>query len=605
MSNLALQRTAFGPPPEVSSIMDKILKSILDVFVQEHGLTHVKKEDKQFEYLSAYLTVRKHHSSTFNIDDLVVGKGNDLGIDAIAILVNGFLITELAELEDVADDASYLDVTFIFIQATRTDGFDSAKMWNFGNGVKEFFTDPPTLPRNKGIKDRVALWKAIFDKSHKFSNRRPECRMFYVSAAKWTGDPHLEGTKLNIEEAVTSLDYFATVSFVPVGALDIEKLYHQDKNAISREFNFPLRANIPDIDGVKESFTGLISATDLLAIIRNDDGDDLLKSIFYDNVRDWLGGSNSVNVEIKQTLNSDNNKHFALMNNGITIIAKYLTHHSGHFTIKDFQIVNGCQTCHAIWDVAKPSIFPDQPLKDVFIPLRLIHTQDEEVANAITRATNRQTPVSDEAFFALQEFPRRLEHYFLAQPASRRLFYERRTRQYATESTNKARVVTQSAVARGYVAMFLKEPHSTTRSTKRIRENLGKTIFAENHKFSPYYVVAVATYKLEQLFKAKKVDRKYRSARFHILMALRLLAAGADAPQPNSNQMDKYCDKFADVLWGPNATALLMKAVGVVDAAAGGNLDRDAIRKQAVTDKVIEECGASKNPKHSQKTSGA
>lgn len=587
-----------------ASIMDKILKSILGVFIEEHELKNLKKEDKQFEYLAAYLIVRKHHAATFNIDDLVVGKGNDLGIDAIAILVNGFLVSEIAELEDIADDASHLDVTFIFVQATRTDGFDAAKMWTFGNGVREFFADPPTLPRNKGIKERVALVKAIYERSHKFSNRRPECLMFYASTAKWTGDPHLEGTKANIENSVTALDCFSSVSLSQVGGLDIEKLYHQDKNAIGRKFNFPLRANIPDIEGVKESFTGLISATDLLAIIRNEDGTDLLKSIFYDNVRDWLGESNSVNGEIKKTLNTDTRRHFPLMNNGITIIAKSLQHHSEHFTIKDFQIVNGCQTCHAIWEVAKPDLFVDEPLKDVFIPLRLIHTQDEEVASVITRATNRQTPVSDEAFFALEEFPRRLEQYFVAQTSSRRLFYERRTRQYSTEPINKARVVTQSAVARGYAAMFLNEPHSTTRSSKRIRERLGTTIFAADHKYSPYYVVAVATYRLEQLFKTKKIDRKYRSARFHVLMALRLLAVGPDAPKPNSHDMEKYCEKLADVLWGPTANALLMKAVGVVDSAAGGNMDRDAIRTQAVTDRVIEQCGASKKPK-SPRSSGA
>jgi hypothetical protein len=40
----------------------------------------------------------------------------------------------------------------------------------------------------------------------------------------------------------------------------------------------------------------------------------------------------------------------------------------------------------------------------VMIPLRLISTQDEGVIESIIRATNRQTEVKKEQFFAVTEF---------------------------------------------------------------------------------------------------------------------------------------------------------------------------------------------------------
>ncbi|MDZ3838532.1 MAG: AIPR family protein [Rhodospirillales bacterium] len=75
-----------------------------------------------------------------------------------------------------------------------------------------------------------------------------------------------------------------------------------------------------------------------------------------------------------------------LMNNGAAIVARALrTVRRDHIQIEGFQIVNGCQTTHLLYDQrekADPSIY---------IPLRVIATQDEDVVRSISRGTNRQT----------------------------------------------------------------------------------------------------------------------------------------------------------------------------------------------------------------------
>jgi hypothetical protein len=64
----------------------------------------------------------------------------------------------------------------------------------------------------------------------------------------------------------------------------------------------------------------------------------------------------------------------------------------------DFQVVNGCQTSHVLYD--NKTLLTDA----VSIPFRLIATQDEAVIEAIIRATNRQTEVRNDQFFAMKEF---------------------------------------------------------------------------------------------------------------------------------------------------------------------------------------------------------
>ena len=49
--------------------------------------------------------------------------------------------------------------------------------------------------------------------------------------------------------------------------------------------------------------------------------------------------------------------------------------------------------------------------------------------------------------------------------------------------------------------MFLDEPHRTTRNFKSIKAKLGTEIFAKDQRMEPYYVSALAQYKLETLFR--------------------------------------------------------------------------------------------------------
>jgi hypothetical protein len=486
-------------------------------------------------------------AKTFDTSEVVLGKNGGMGIDAIAIIVNGSLITDTDTFKEMADEASYLDVIFIFVQADRGSNFESGKMGNFGFAVADFFSNDPQIARSAELNEPASLMTSIYDRSSKFKRGNPACRLYYVTTGKWTTDNNLEARRKGIIGDLVALGVFRDVTFTPVGADGLQQLYSQTRNSISREFQFPNRTPLPEVAGVKEAYLGFLSAGAFLSIIQDDEGE-IVKSIFYDNVRDWQGDSpGHVNAEMRDTLKSDHKVRFVLMNNGVTIIARdiQVTGHKCH--IEDFQIVNGCQTSHVLFN-NKGEIS-----ENLMIPLRLISTQDESVIESIIKATNRQTEVKKEQFFAITEFAKQLERFFQAFPEEYKLLYERRSRQYDGLPVEKTRVVVPKSVIRAFAAMFLGEPHRTARSYKLLDAQVGSTIFAEGHKLDPYYTSAFALYKLEYMFRNQRIDWRFRNTRFQILLAARILNDRGPIPRMNSRDMETYCSRLNGILWDPSA----------------------------------------------------
>jgi hypothetical protein len=317
--------------------MDRITKSLLDEFSREYGVAKLP-EDKQFEHFACYLTLQRHHSETFDTMDVVTGSGGDTGIDGIAVIINGSLVSDVEVVGELAERNGYLDVSFLFVQAERTSAFDTAKIGQFSYGVGDFFKESPTLPRNAAVREAAEIMAAIYERGPRFKRGNPVCRLYYVTTGKWTGDPQLDARRATAVSDLKALRLFRDVEFLPVDADGIQRLYNQAKNAISREFTFSERTVIPEAPGVTEAYLGLIPVPEFISILKDENGE-ITKSLFYDNVRDFQD-YNPVNAEIRQTLESETQKRqFALMNNGITIIAKTLRTTGNRFYIEDFQIV--------------------------------------------------------------------------------------------------------------------------------------------------------------------------------------------------------------------------------------------------------------------------
>lgn len=567
--------------------MDKVTESLLTEFSKEHGIDSLE-EGKRFEHFASFVMIRGEHSESFDTHDVVVGDddttygGGDTGIDAIAIIANGVLVTDLDELDELIERAGYLDITFIFVQSETSAHFEGGKIGTFGAGVVDFFRDTPKFSRNNKVAYAAGIMQAIYDKSSKFRKGNPICKLFYVTTGKWTGDHTLQARLDVVQDDLRDTGRFRSIEFLPVGADGVQKRYQQSRHGRTADFLFIGKTTMPDVPAVSEAYFGFLPWSEFKKLIMDDTGV-LIKRLFFDNVRDWQG-YNDVNSGIKGTLASADKRRFVLMNNGVTIIAKTLRTVGNKFTVEDYQIVNGCQTSHVLFDQR------DALDESVNIPVRLISTKDEDVTKAIIKATNWQTSITEEQLFALDEFPKALELYFDSFPINHRLYFERRSRQYESAPIEKVRIITFDGMIKAFAGMFLNEPHRTTRNYKSLKTRLGKDIFAKNHVREPYYAAALGLYRLESAFRAKSLETRFKAARFQILLAIRILVAGYGMPAFTANKMQTYCEPIVARLQDQtSADKLVTAAAALVEKVAGSKFDSDNIRTEPFTQGVIEE----------------
>jgi hypothetical protein len=163
-------------------MMDRITAALLREFSHENELIGMQ-ESQRFEHFAAYLAVSRFYTETFDTGDVVVGEGSDTGIDAIAVLVNGALLTDPELVEEYSERNGFLDAVFVFVQAS-TGTFNASKVGNFGYGVTDFFKQKPTLPRNNKVSAASEVMNAVYERSSKFKKGNPVCKLYHVTTGR-------------------------------------------------------------------------------------------------------------------------------------------------------------------------------------------------------------------------------------------------------------------------------------------------------------------------------------------------------------------------------------------------------------------------------------
>lgn len=384
---------------------DRILESYINDFVEDYALKNLQ-EHQVFERFVNFCVISREQPEDPDLDGVSVGGTNDVAIDGIAIFVNEHLVFSKEDVDFFKNHLHRLDVEFIFIQSKGGDSFDSGEIGNFLFGVKSFFDKQPLVKENARVQQFRDLKEYVYKASIDME-APPTCRMYYATTGKWTEDVNLAGrVKAGVEELVKT-KLFSEVKFFPLDADKLKNMYKELKLKVVKEVTFDKHTILPSIVNVKEAYIGILPLIEYLKLITDADGN-LLRSLFYDNVRDFQG-YNPVNLEIQATLKSrEQNDKFVLLNNGITIVAKSISKVGTAFKIKDYQIVNGCQTSHILFRNRGS-------LKDkVFLPVKIIVTDNPDVTNLVIKATNRQTEVKVEAFEALSPFQKKLEEFYNA-----------------------------------------------------------------------------------------------------------------------------------------------------------------------------------------------
>ncbi|MBB2948133.1 hypothetical protein FB565_007904 [Actinoplanes lutulentus] len=526
--------------------MDIVIESLVKRFQADQDLDSLPP-DEAFEAFAGFCVLSSYYESDFAPDLHRMGGGNDLGIDAFGIMVNGELMYDEADVRLATEQAKQLDVRIIVVQAKTSPRFEAKVISDLADNLVHLTakSDLP-YPASPDIDNIRGCLEAVYANIAKFAGGRPRLHVRYATTGNQVALLMFrKGT--SAEKSLMRSGRFDSVDVRCVTRDELCDLYKRATQAVDATFEMPKKLSLPRMPGVEQSLFGLLPAGELVTKVLTDPTGHIRKALFHENVRDFQG-YNGVNAQIRDTIrNESGHRRFAVLNNGVTIVTRSLSVVGDEVHIRDFQVVNGCQTCHVLFD-ERERLSPD-----VQVSVRIVHSEEEQVIAGIIAATNRQTAVSEEDLSVREDFHIRLEDWFSAQPQPHRLWYERRSKQYATrQDVEKTRVVNRAQLTRAYAAMFLGDPSATARYrqlTLRRRDEL----FQEEHLPDPYYAAAAGHYRIEWLLRTRRIRAAFRPARYHILAALRWRILGPDRLPANPRIAKAQCQKLADLLWNPGA----------------------------------------------------
>ena len=237
--------------------------------------------------------------------------------------------------------------------------------------------------------------------------------------------PHLqEGAnqklKIKISEMATALedDYEICFELITTSALtdaaksDLEAFQKElaesdtlsanlvivDNDTLAFKYNEAMNKNRPYINheffleqgkymelliGSTKAVIGALPLKDCVKIPGIKDG-----SLFRKNVRQSLGNSNKVNKAIAQTIKKDA-RDFFFLHNGITAICSHMELKGNHLSVKELNVVNGCQSLSTIYSSSETA----KKATDAYILFRFYEISESDRADKISTSTNSQSAV--------------------------------------------------------------------------------------------------------------------------------------------------------------------------------------------------------------------
>lgn len=570
--------------------MDRITQSMVDAFQRD---LNINFDDLTllFEYFSNYCVVNSVYGiNDFDLDEITTGN-NTQGIDGIAIIVNQKLINTTDDIDLLISLNQTISVKFVLIQAKTSTSFDNKELSNLFSFGKIYFDGDTSLFHSPEMQKFIELKDYIFRNGNKLK-KNPGLLLYYVTLGTWCDDENLEGVIRVGKDTLINTNLFSEVKFSPCGSSEIQSLYRKTKAKLTATFKFEKRITMYSISDDEVGYCGVLPFKEYKKLILEESG--TTKPVFEDNIRDYLGPNQDVNESICKTILSGNVNAFSMLNNGITVVASTISIPGDIATIEDYQIVNGCQTSNTLIDNMDKAANIDE----LIIPIRIIATKDENLKNEITKATNSQTAIKKEQLEALSTFQKNLEEFYKTFTTGDYLVYERRTGQCRGSDIPKNRIVSISTQIKTVAAMFLNEPSAVSGQYGTVAKRVGNKIFKSSDKPIIYYVSALALYKIEDLFKTNKLDKKYRRCRYHAIMLFRIVVSKNEMPKFNQKKMELYCQNILDILNNDDQCEEIFKIIVEFIISKGEEIDienRKCFERKETTDYLLSQKAALKS----------
>jgi len=561
----------------VTTIKHPMISGYIKGFVKKYEISKskAKNEHNIFEMFINDLVLSTYcNDPNASYEDMETGTA--FGIDGVAIFINDKLVESIEDVNYICESTRKIEVKFIFTQTKVSEKFDRSEVGDFLQGVNRFFNFQ--YCEIDELRNSWETAKYIYDLSTKFKSH-PSLKLYYAALAPnkitindQNIDTHLKSEIMTGIEVLKQKYLFddENISINFLGLKEIRELNQKKNNQSEIKFNLdkqPVPYPKDNTGIIKSAYFGLIKVEDFLDILSEElEGERILrKGIFEDNIRDYLGANEKVdvNLNMKNGLTGENAHLFGLLNNGITIIADEVQIISTEASLVNYQIVNGCQTSNVIFESLK-----EIKEQNIYIPIRLIGTEDEDTKNAIIKATNSQTALKPEQLLALRDEQKSLEEYYKAKKHQNKfdLYYERRTEQYRNEDIQKTKIVNIPFQIKATSAMFLDLPDAVSGQYGKVEQKTRGKLFNNTTLLNSYYVSGLTWYRVEAYIRNNEEGKKYRRARWHIMMIIKYLVADSQDIEPI---IDKKTELLAEkiekiMLDDSESTRLLEKSIEIL-----------------------------------------
>ena len=536
-----------------------------------------------------------HDTITCDVQDSIANcEINGATFDGFAILLDGQILNSTKAIEDIfrVNDSVTSEIVIV---KSALKGLDADALYQYLDNIKQAFSvvlgEVDTNNCSSAIQSTDTI-SCLYNQCVKTSNPLPELNLYIVA------DELEEHRKKNIVEQLANLfsadkDSFSKINSFALDTTELLKAYSRSKIRESVEIEpYKTPIPLPPIHGIKDALITVLSFGEFSKLLIGENGG-IKTSIFHDNIRAFQGKT-VVSKQMSETLKQGNFDQFIAMNNGITIIVSELKHtQGGKLELVDYQIVNGCQTCHVLYNNRKLA-----DIGKLLLLVKIICSTDENVRNSVVMGTNSQIEVKREQLIALTGLQERIEDYYAKIRANNEngyepLYYERRSKQYVTETkVPQNKVITIPIEIMSFGAIFLSSPHYVSGYYSQIIENLknkGRGIFSDEYRVDSYYTSGLMFYKLSQLFGRNQIPNKYKRFKYQILYTSRLVAEidYRDMPPLESAEIEDYCEYLNKLFCNDAACRkCFSRAIDVIDSVVSGIINDSIAQNKEVTENI-------------------
>lgn len=563
-----------------------VTKSYLDNFCQDFGAPF--DTAKNFEAFGNYCVFAKYSGDNVEVSDLIY-EGADPGIDGAFLFLDDRAVFSLEELTEIIDGSRReYSISIVFTQVKSSTSWVKTEIDSFASSIVDFLSESPAQPHSSYLADVKKMVNKIFENIGRIKNGLPNIHAYFISAAPDTEAKEINAAFLVGEAALKRLGYSHETKYIKTHREIIHNLWLAAEGPVEAKLPTVGYAPFPAAPNINNAYVATVKARHFIdTVLKNPDGTPR-KKLFEENVRDFLGIDADVNSEIGRTLDDNEKKsRFGLMNNGITIVASSIRPSGQEIFIRDFQIVNGCQTSNVLISL------DNRVDPSVSLMVKLIEADEPSVVDDIVKATNRQSKVEDAQFASTLSILRKIEQYFSARGAreSNRLYFERRKGQYGPENIAPVRIFDVRETARCYSAVAMMRPDIASRYPNRLTGELLNEVFKSTSSEEVYYVSCYAHYRLKMLISNKRFDGRYSKLRWHIMCAASKLCNNKFKEFRCKDKNEALYNLFSanEGVWFERLDCLIKKAI------PDPNISRDLLKSPPLTTTILSNIDIMKN----------